>query len=77
MDNSKLQKILSLHLSTLNEESLKTLSANASLIKCAKGNKLICEGKRHPYFYLILKGAVKSYYLKDAKEVMHMVRIRK
>ena len=53
MDNSNLQKILSLHLSTLNEESLQTLSDNSSLIKCAKGNKLICEGKRHPYFYLV------------------------
>ena len=47
MDNSNLQKILSLHLSTLHEESLQTLSENSSLIKCAKGNKLICEGKRH------------------------------
>ena len=69
MDHSKLQKILSLHLSNLNEESLKTLSDNSSLIKCAKGNQLICEGKRHDYFYLILEGAVKSYYLKDAKKV--------
>lgn len=69
MDNSKLQKILSLHLSNLNEEALKILSDNASLIKCAKGDKLIYAGKRHHYFYLILKGGVKSYYLKDSKEI--------
>ena len=69
MDNSKLQKILSLRLPNLNEESLKTLSDNSSLIKCAKGNKLICEGKRHNYFYFILEGGVKSYYLKGSKEI--------
>ncbi len=30
---------------------------------------MISEGKHHNYFYLILNGGVKSYYLKDSKEV--------
>lgn len=40
-----------------------------SLIKRPKGTKLFSEGKRHSNFYFIIKGAAKSYYLKDGKEV--------
>ncbi|MCI4670505.1 MAG: Crp/Fnr family transcriptional regulator [Bacteroidia bacterium] len=69
MDNSNLQQILSHQLPSLNEESLKILTFQSSLIKSRKGTKLISEGKRHNFFYTILKGGVKSYYLKDAKKV--------
>lgn len=69
MDNSKLQKTLSIHFPDLNEESLKLIFNNASIIKPNKGTKLIHEGKRHHYFYLILEGSVKCYYLKDSKEI--------
>ena len=34
-----------------------------------KGDVLIEEGKRHPYFYFIIKGAVKSYYHFEGKEI--------
>jgi len=37
--------------------------------KLAKGTELIQEGKRHQFFYLISKGSVKSYYLKQGKEI--------
>lgn len=69
MDNSKLQKTLSIHFPDLNQESLKFIFTNASIITPKKGTKLIHEGKRHRYFYLILEGGVKSYYLKDSKEI--------
>ena len=69
MGVSKLHKILTIHFPDLNEESLELVFKNSSIIKPHKGTKLICEGKSHPYFYLILQGGVKSYYLKDAKEI--------
>lgn len=40
-----------------------------NLIKRPKGTKLFSEGKRHSNFYFIIKGAAKSYYLKEGKEV--------
>lgn len=42
---------------------------HASFVTYTKGTKLISEGKKHGYFYLILKGGVKSYYSKESKEV--------
>ncbi len=69
MGNSKLQKTLSIHFPDLNEESLKLIFNNASIIKPKKGSKLIHEEKRHHYLYLILEGSVKCYYLKGSKEI--------
>lgn len=40
-----------------------------SVIQKPKGTKLFSEGKRHSNFYFIIKGAAKSYYLKDGKEI--------
>ena len=40
-----------------------------SVIQKPKGTKLFSEGKRHSNFYFIIKGAAKSYYLKNGKEV--------
>ena len=34
-----------------------------------KGERLIQEGKYHPYMYFLQKGAARSYYLKDGTEV--------
>jgi CRP-like cAMP-binding protein len=53
----------------LGESSLDSFVENATYLKSTKGTKLISEGKRHHYFYLILNGGVKSYYRKDSKEV--------
>ena len=69
MEISKLQNTLSIHFPDLTEESLKLVFNNASIIKPKKGTKLLYEGKRHHHFYLILEGGVKSYYLKESREI--------
>ena len=69
MDNSKLKETLKSYFSNLKEESLNSIVKHSSYLKSSKGTKLIPEGKRHHYFYLMLKGGVKSYYLKDSKQV--------
>lgn len=53
----------------LDEQSIDRIIPHTTYLKCTKGTKLISEGKRHHYFYLILDGAVKSYYQKESKEV--------
>lgn len=69
MDNSELQKTLKSYFPNLEEESLETIVKYSSYLKSIKGTKLISEGKRHHYIYLVLKGSVKSYYSKESKEV--------
>ena len=69
MSKSELQKILKSFFLNLEEESLDAFIKHASYLKSTKGTKLISEGKRHRYFYLILKGGVKSYYSKESREV--------
>ena len=69
MSKSELQKILKSFFPNLEEESLDAFIKHASYLKSTKGTKLISEGKRHLYFYLILKGGVKSYYSKESREV--------
>ena len=69
MSKSELQKILKSFFPNLEEESLDAFIKHASYLKSTKGTKLISEGKRHRYFYLILKGGVKSYYSKESREV--------
>ncbi len=77
MSKSELQKILKSFFPNLEEESLDAFMKHASYLKSTKGTKLISEGKRHRYFYLILNGGVKSYYSKESTRSMHVVRIRK
>ena len=69
MHNSELQETLKSLFPDLEEESLNALMKHSSYLKSTKGTKLISEGKRHRYFYLILKGGVKSYYSKESREV--------
>jgi CRP-like cAMP-binding protein len=69
MSKSELQKTLKSFFPNLGEESLDAFMKHASYLKSTKGTKLISEGKRHRYFYLILKGSVKSYYSKESREV--------
>ena len=69
MSKSELQKTLKSFFPNLEEESLDAFMKHASYLKSTKGTKLISEGKRHRYFYLILKGGVKSYYSKESREV--------
>lgn len=69
MDNSKLQETLRSYFPILEERALNAILKHSSYLKSTKGAKLISEGKRHLYIYLIIKGSVKSYYSKDSKEV--------
>ena len=69
MDNSKLKEILKSYFSNLKEESLNSIVKHSSYLKSSKGTKLISEGKRHHFFYLLIKGGVKSSYTKESKEV--------
>jgi CRP-like cAMP-binding protein len=69
MYKSELQETLKSFFPNLEEESLNALMKHSSYLKSTKGTKLISEGKRHNYFYLILKGGVKSYYSKESREV--------
>jgi CRP-like cAMP-binding protein len=69
MDKSELQDTLKLIFPNLEGESLKAFAKHTSYLKSTKGTKLISEGKRHSYFYFILKGVVKAYYSKELREV--------
>ena len=69
MNNSELTKILESNFQNVDRDTLDTIFKNSSFVKIDKGTELITEGKRHHYFYLMLKGGVKSYYLKDSKQV--------
>jgi CRP-like cAMP-binding protein len=69
MHNSELQETLKSFFANLEEMSLHAFMKHSSYLKSTKGTKLISEGKRHDYFYLILNGGVKSYYLKESREV--------
>ena len=69
MNNSDLIKTIKSNFQNVDKETLDTIVKNSSFVKLIKGTELIIEGNRHPYFYLILKGGVKSYYLKEYKEV--------
>ena len=53
----------------LENDILQYILDSASYIKHSEGTKLIRTGERHNYFYLIVKGSVKTYYLKDTKQV--------
>jgi CRP-like cAMP-binding protein len=69
MDNSELQETLKSYFPILEKGSLNAIVKHSSYLKSTKGTKLISEGKRHHYIYLIVKGSVKSYYSKESKEV--------
>ena len=60
MDHSALQKTLKSYFPALEEGEIQTILKHSSYLKSIKGTKLISEGKRHKYFYLLLKGGVKA-----------------
>ena len=53
----------------LSQPSLEALSMCAVLLQAKKGVELIAEGKRHKYFYLMVGGSAKTFYLKGGKEI--------
>ena len=69
MKKSELREYIKSIFPNLDEQSIDTILLHATYLKGIKGTKLISEGKRHHYFYLILDGSVKSYYQKESKEV--------
>ncbi len=69
MKYSEIEKVVKHHFPSLNGKSLHSVFNQSSFFNSTKGTQLISEGKRHNYFYILLKGAVKSYYSKDSKEV--------
>jgi CRP-like cAMP-binding protein len=69
MNKSALRAYLKSIFPHLDEYAIDAILLHATYLTCTKGTKLICEGKRHPYFYLIRDGSVKSYYQKDSKEI--------
>ncbi len=69
MNKPKVHEIIDSLFPNLDKPTKGTILQNADYLKCAKGTKFISEGRKHHYFYLLLSGGVKSYYLKDSKEV--------
>lgn len=53
----------------LNRIHLKRFLEFSNLIELPKKEIITSEGRRHSYFYFLIQGAAKSYYLKDGKEV--------
>ena len=69
MDYSEYKETVRYYFPNLDEESLNIVIKYSTYLKSKKGEKLISEGKRHHYFYLLIKGGAKSYYTKESKEV--------
>lgn len=69
MNNSELKKIIESIFQNIDNETIDIIIKYSSFLELNKGSVLISEGKRHHYFYLILEGGVKSYYIKESKEV--------
>ncbi len=69
MNKSELKQYINSIFPALDEQSIDAITAHASIIEEEKGTKLITEGKRHHYLYLIQAGSVKSFYHKESKEV--------
>lgn len=53
----------------LNNDALQTISEITDFITFKKGEQPIQEGQRHNFTYVILKGAARSFYLKNGIEV--------
>ncbi|MEO1449940.1 MAG: Crp/Fnr family transcriptional regulator [Bacteroidota bacterium] len=54
---------------SLEGETLDAFATFCTYKQVSKDTEIISEGRYHPYSYIILNGSVKSYYLKDGKEV--------
>ena len=56
MDNLELKETVKSYFPNLEEEALNSIIKHSSYLKSNKGENLIFEGKRHHYFYLLIKG---------------------
>lgn len=55
--------------SYLESTTLDEITDYCDYLKLSKGTELIQEGKRHHFFYFIIRGSVKSYHLKEEKKI--------
>ncbi|MEM9985334.1 MAG: cyclic nucleotide-binding domain-containing protein, partial [Bacteroidota bacterium] len=69
LDQTELKHTLQSIFPTLNEETLNSIIPFCEFKQVRKHAEVHSEGKPHPYSYMILKGAAKAYYFKEAKEV--------
>ncbi len=69
MNETEIKELVKSTYPHLGNDILQRILDSANYIKHSKGTKLIRTGERHRYFYLIVKGSVKTYYLKDSKQV--------
>jgi CRP-like cAMP-binding protein len=53
----------------LSDNTIAEICSHLALIKLDKKHLLIKENQRHDFAYFVIKGAVRSYYLKDGIEV--------
>jgi len=69
MNETEIKDLINSIYPRLEEVALQHIVDSAHYIKQTKGTKLIKAGVRHRYFYIIVEGSVKTYYLKDTKQV--------
>jgi CRP-like cAMP-binding protein len=53
----------------LSEDTKAEICSHLSILNCEKKRILIKENQRHDFAYFVIKGAVRSYFLKDGVEV--------
>jgi len=71
MDETAIEELVRSLYPHLDDTALQHTVASTFHIKKPKATKLITAGERHPYYYLIIKGSVKTYYLRDSKQVCY------
>ena len=69
MNKSEIKTYLKSLYSYLESNTLNEVAEFCDYLKLSKGTELIQEGKRHQFFYFITKGSIKSFYLKEGKEI--------
>ena len=69
MNKSEIKTYLKSLYSYLESNTLNEVTEFCDYLKLSKGTELIQEGKRHQFFYFITKGSIKSFYLKEGKEI--------
>ena len=69
MNKSEIIAFLKSMYSYVESTTLDEISDFCNYLKLSKGTELIQEGKRHHFFYLITWRSVKSYQIKEEKEI--------
>jgi CRP-like cAMP-binding protein len=69
MNKSDIKAFLKSIYPYLESTTLDEIADSCDYLKVSKGTELIQEGKRHHFFYFIISGSVKSYHLKQVKEI--------